>query len=57
MPVKPSDTREALTRQAEHARWLADCVAGDEAADRLRTYAKELDAQAAATMDGDDNSR
>jgi hypothetical protein len=35
-------------RKAEHARWLADLLPGDPAAERLRTYAAELDAQAAA---------
>jgi nucleotide-binding universal stress UspA family protein len=48
MSTKPAETHETLTRKAEHARWLADCVAGDEAADRLRMYADELDAQATA---------
>jgi hypothetical protein len=55
MSVKPTETRESLTRQADHARRLADCVAGDPAADRLRTYADELDAQA-ATVAGDNKN-
>lgn len=44
----PAESPETLRKQAEHARWLADCVAGDIAADRLRDYAAELDARAAA---------
>lgn len=51
MPGKAAETRETLMRRAKHARRLADTVLDEPAAERLRSYADELDAQAAA-MDG-----
>lgn len=51
MPVWPPDSREGLKPRADHARRLADHVAGDEAAEWLLDYAALLDEQA-ASMDG-----
>ena len=51
MPNRPAETRESLKREAEHARWLANQLAGDEAADRLRDYARELEIRAARMRD------
>jgi hypothetical protein len=46
--AKPAETRETLAQKAEHTRRRADLLPDDAAAERLRAYADELDAQAAA---------
>jgi hypothetical protein len=51
VPPEPAHTPESLKRQAERARRLADTVPWDEAADRLRAYAEELEAMAADAME------
>ena len=60
MPNKPAETRESVKREAEHARRLAKQFPGDDAADRLRAYADELETRASRMRDcpiGTDRSR
>ena len=52
MPPGPTDTPAGLRQQAAHARALAQLVPGDEAAERLKEYASELEARAATLERG-----
>lgn len=52
MPTDPAETRETLQRLANHVRWLARGLIGDEAAGQLLTYAQELETRAAHIGDG-----
>jgi hypothetical protein len=56
MSAKPTEAHESLIRRAQRVRMLADLLAGDPAAERLRTYADELDAQAAAADSDNKNT-
>jgi hypothetical protein len=42
---EPPDIPEGLRYQAAHARWLAGQFPGDEVAERLMVYARELEAE------------
>lgn len=45
---EPIDSALVVRTRASHVRWLAREVSDDETAQRLRDFADELDAQAAA---------